>query len=42
MRKESRGLHYNKDYPETKVEFNEATELKNTKKDFIMKLVTKA
>jgi L-aspartate oxidase len=42
IRKESRGLHYNKDYPVTKDEFNKPTELKNTKKDFIMKLVSKA
>ena len=41
LRKESRGLHYNKDYPEIKDEYNNPTELKNKKKDFIMKLVSK-
>ena len=40
-RKESRGLHYNKDYPKVNRKYNKSTELKNTKKDFIMKIVSK-
>ena len=40
-RKESRGLHYNKDYPHTRDEFNQPTKIKNSKKDFFMKLVSR-
>jgi L-aspartate oxidase len=41
-RKESRGLHYNKDYPKVSHKYNKSTELNNTEKDFIMKIVSKA
>ena len=41
-RKESRGLHYNKDYPNINNKYNKTTDLKNTKKDFLMKIVSKA
>ena len=41
-RKESRGLHYNKDYPDISNNYNESTDLNNTKKDFLMKIVSKA
>tara|TARA_Y100000768_G_scaffold383431_1_gene365592 strand:+ start:6435 stop:8042 length:1608 start_codon:yes stop_codon:yes gene_type:complete len=41
-RKESRGLHYNKDYPACNNIFNKPTNVVNTKKDFIMKIVSKA
>ncbi len=41
-RKESRGLHYNKDYPGTNPKYNKSTDVNNTKKDFIMKIVSKA
>ncbi len=41
-RKESRGLHYNKDYPNMKEAFNHATKLRNKRKDYFMKLVSKA
>ena len=41
-RKESRGLHYNKDYPNLNCKYIKSTELNNTKKDFIMKIVSKA
>ena len=41
-RKESRGLHYNKDYPKVSYKYNKSTELNNTEKDFIMKIVSKA
>ena len=40
-RKESRGLHYNKDYPDISYDYNESTDLNNTKKDFLMKIVSK-
>lgn len=40
-RKESRGLHYNKDYPEIRDNFDKDTELNNSKKDFIMKIVSR-
>ena len=42
QRKESRGLHYNKDYPSTNKKYNKSTKLQNSNKDFIMKLITKA
>ena len=42
MRKESRGLHYNKDYPYLDEKFNKPTILDNSNKDFFMKLVSKA
>ena len=41
-RKESRGLHFNKDYPKVKQIYDKSTDLMNTKKDFIMKIVSKA
>tara|TARA_Y100000768_G_scaffold388520_1_gene384924 strand:- start:1875 stop:3482 length:1608 start_codon:yes stop_codon:yes gene_type:complete len=41
-RKESRGLHYNKDYPSCVRDFNKFTNIVSTKKDFIMKIVSKA
>ncbi len=40
-RKESRGLHYNKDYPYMMNKFDKPTKLKNSKQDFFMKLVSK-
>ena len=40
-RKESRGLHFNKDYPCMNERYNKATKLTNNDKDFIMRLVTK-
>ena len=40
-RKESRGLHFNKDYPHMDKRFNQATKLFNNDEDFIMRLVTK-
>ena len=40
-RKESRGLHFNKDYPHMDKRFNRATKLINNDEDFIMRLVTK-
>ena len=40
-RKESRGLHFNKDYPQMDKRFNQATKLINNDEDFIMRLVTK-
>ena len=40
-RKESRGLHYNKDYPYMTNKFDKPTKLKNSKQDFFMKLVSK-
>ena len=42
QRKESRGLHYNKDYPSCSNEFVKSTNIVSTKKDFIMKIVSKA
>ena len=41
-RKESRGLHYNKDYSYQDEKYKNATKLKNNKKDYFMKLVSKA
>mgnify|MGYP006236595723 FL=1 len=41
-RKESRGLHFNKDYPHMDKRYNKATKLINNDEDFIMRLVTKA
>ncbi len=41
-RKESRGLHFNKDYPDKNDELNQPTKLINSRKDFFMKLVSKA
>ena len=41
-RKESRGLHHNKDYPNKKEIYNRPTKLRNNKKDYFMKLVSKA
>ena len=41
-RKESRGLHYNKDYLYQDEKYKNATKLKNNKKDYFMKLVSKA
>ena len=41
-RKESRGLHYNKDYPLCKNTPEICTNIVNTKKDFIMKIISKA
>ena len=40
-RKESRGRHFNKDYPHMDKRFNQATKLLNNDEDFIMRLVTK-
>ena len=40
-RKESRGLHFNKDYPHMDKRFNRATKLVNNDEDYIMRLVTK-
>ena len=40
-RKESRGLHFNKDYPHMDKRYNQAIKLINNDEDFIMKLVTK-
>ena len=42
QRKESRGLHFNKDYPKSNNEFEKCTDIINTKKDYIMKIVSKA
>ena len=42
QRKESRGLHFNKDYPESNNKFERCTDVVNTKKDYIMKIVSKA
>ena len=41
-RKESRGLHYNKDYPNIDQKLNRPTKLINSNKDFYMSLVSKA
>ncbi len=41
IRKESRGLHFNKDYPSQDKDFCNVTRVVNTKKDFIMKLISK-
>jgi len=41
-RKESRGLHFNKDYLYQDEKYKNATKLKNNKKDYFMKLVSKA
>ena len=40
-RKESRGLHFNKDYPYMDKRYNQSTKLINNDEDFIMRLVTK-
>ena len=40
-RKESRGLHFNKDYPYMDKRYNQSTKLVNNDEDFIMRLVTK-
>ena len=42
QRKESRGLHFNKDYPESNSVYEKCTDVVNTKKDYIMKIVSKA
>ena len=41
-RKESRGLHFNKDLPDTNHKYKKNTELINQRKDFIMRIVSKA
>ncbi len=41
-RKESRGLHYNKDYPLCDSQFVKTTNVVSTKKDFIMKIISRA
>tara|TARA_B100000035_G_scaffold239192_1_gene207468 strand:- start:4671 stop:6278 length:1608 start_codon:yes stop_codon:yes gene_type:complete len=41
-RKESRGLHFNKDYPVKDKKYNRPTKLINSNKDFYMRLVSKA
>ena len=40
-RKESRGLHFNKDYPYMNKNYNQPTKLINNDEDFFIRLVTK-
>ena len=41
QRKESRGLHFNKDYPHMNKNYNQSTKLINNNEDFFIRLVTK-